>query len=98
MSHRAYAFNWQSFERDELHDILAAALESGDPRSIAEYIEAHREAVKDPYQGHPIAPDWQATLANRDVHEYGDFALTRFYNPADDRGIGEPWLQIDSTL
>jgi hypothetical protein len=37
-------------------------------------------------------------LGNRDVHEYGDFALTRFYNPATDLGVAEEWAEIDNLL
>ena len=32
------------------------------------------------------------------MHEYGDFALTRFYDPADDRGVGNAWVGIDASL
>jgi hypothetical protein len=98
MSHKAYAFNWRAFESDELHDILIAALESGDPKPIAQYIEFHREQIKDPYEGQPIVRGWQAMLGNQDVHEYGDFALTRFYDPTDDQGIAESWLAVDAHL
>ncbi len=98
MSHKAYAFDWRSFESDELHHLLVAALESGDPATIARYIEAHRDQTKDPYEGQPIEQGWEATLENRDVHEYGDFALTRFYDPADDRGLAESWLTVDAEL
>ena len=31
-------------------------------------------------------------------HDYGDFALTRFYDPAADRGLGYCWNVIDATL
>jgi hypothetical protein len=98
MSHKAYAFDWRAFEKDELHRLLVAALESGNPATIASYIEAHREQIKDPYEGQPIEQDWQAVLANGDVHEYGDFALTRFYDPADDQGIAETWMSVDAAL
>jgi hypothetical protein len=98
MSHKAYAFDWRGFERNELHDLLVNALESADPAMIESYIESHREQIKDPYEGQPIELDWRATLENRDVHEYGDFALTRFYDPADDKGIAESWLSIDAVL
>ncbi|WP_425619062.1 hypothetical protein NA78x_002793 [Anatilimnocola sp. NA78] len=98
MSHKAYAFDWREFESDELHHLLIAALESGDPTTITKYIEAHHEQIKDPFAGQPIEQRWQATFGNRDVHEYGDFALTRFYDPADDQGIADSWLAVDAAL
>jgi hypothetical protein len=98
MSHKAYAFDWPAFEKDELPRLLVRALESGDPATIARYIAAHREHIKDPYEGLPIDEGWEATLGNRDVHEYGDFALTRFYDPAEDQGIAESWLAVDAEL
>ena len=30
MSHKAYAFDWSAFARDELHSIILDALSSGD--------------------------------------------------------------------
>lgn len=97
MSHKAYAFDWRTFKDDELHRILLESLKTGDTAAIANYIEAHREEIKDPYGG-PIEQGWQATLGDLDVHEYGDLALTRFYDPADDRGIGDSWLAVDAML
>lgn len=98
MSHKAYAFDWRAFEQDELRQVLVAALESGDPATIARYIETHREQIKDPYEGRPIERSWQAMLENRDVQEYGDFALTRFYDPTDDQGLAESWSEVDGIL
>jgi hypothetical protein len=37
-------------------------------------------------------------LGNKNVQEYGDFALTRFYDPAMDLGVGEEWMEIDDSL
>ena len=98
ISHKAYAFDWRAFKKDKLHDLLIAELETGDTATIASYIEAHREQIKDPYEGQPITQDWRNRLANLDVHEFGDFALTRFYDPADDQGVAESWLSINAVL
>lgn len=98
MSHKAYAFDWLAFEHDELHGLLLAALTSGDIAGLIRYIEAHRDDLKDPYEGDPLNEDWGNMLENRDVHEYGDFALTRFYDPAEDCGIWDQWRTIDRLL
>jgi hypothetical protein len=98
MSHKAYAFDWSAFARDELHSILLDALSSGVTNGLIRHIEANRDHLKDRYEGGPLSDNWQDMLWNRDVHEFGDFALTRFYDPAGDRGIGDEWRAIDEHL
>jgi hypothetical protein len=98
MSHKAYSFDWSRFECDELHGALWEALTTGDSAGLIRYIEAHRADVKDPYAGEPPGEDWQEMLENRDVHEYGDFALTRFYDPAEDCGLWDQWRDLDERL
>jgi hypothetical protein len=94
MSHKAYAFDWSAFVRDELHNILLDALSSGDERGLIRYIEANRDYIKDPYRGGPLSDDWKDRLGNYDVHEFGDFALTRFYDPMEDYGVEYDWLDL----
>src|SRR5262249_43022633 len=91
MSHKAYAFNWRAFERDELPGLLSGALETGDTAGLLAYVERNRQALKDPYQGEPLAESWKDLLENQDIHEYGDFALTRFYDLKADNGLGYCW-------
>ena len=53
----------------------------------------------DPYEGQTLAPDWIQMLSDHsDVHEIGDYALTRFYDPTTDFGIGNAWIAIDKSL
>ena len=95
MKHKAYAFDWSAFARDKLHDILLDALSSGDERGLIRYIDANRDYIKDPYEGGPLSDDWKDSLGNYDVHEFGDFALTRFYDPMENYGIDHYWLDLD---
>lgn len=97
MSHKAYAFDWRRFEFD-LYPLVEDALAANDPAVLEAFIEAHRHALTDPYEGQPLPEDWRAVLENRDVHEYGDYALTRFYDPADECGIAEDWAEISHRL
>lgn len=97
MSHKAYAFDWQGFEFD-LHPLLMAALATDDSTELATFIDGNRKTLSDPYEGEPLPEDWRAALENRDVHEYGDYALTRFYDPADECGIAEEWAEISERL
>ncbi len=98
MSHKAYAFDWNTFECDELFTILIESLESNDVLPLAHYIKIHYTKLKDPYEGEPLTEIWQEMLEKKDTQEYGDFALTRFYDPAADMGIGEEWMEIDELL
>lgn len=45
-----------------------------------------------------MSADWQEALENRDLHEYGDYALTRFYNPTDCSGVGYEWVRLSDNL
>lgn len=98
MSHEAFAFDWHGFEQDELHDLLAQALATNDTAALKVYIDANRQFLKDPNEGEPLENDWLTKLENRDVHEFGDYALTRFYDPADNFGIWDHWKDVDSGL
>jgi hypothetical protein len=97
MSHKAYAFDWRGFELDLL-PLLEDALHADNTAQLERFIDDHREALTDPYEGEPLSDDWRAALENRDVHEYGDYALTRFYDPSEDCGIGEAWVRISERL
>jgi hypothetical protein len=98
MSHKAYSFDWYGFERDPLHEIALAALKTGRLDSLIGYIDLHYQTLTDPYEGRPLPYAWQEMLQNHCVHELIDFALTGFYDPADDQGIGESWLEIERQL
>ena len=100
MIHKAYAFDWSAFARDELHDILLDALASGDTNGLIRYIEANRHHLKDQDEGGPL-PDnwnWKNELENFDVQEFGDLALTRFYDPMEDYGLVYDYLDLAEHL
>jgi hypothetical protein len=98
MSHKAYAFDWQAFEQDRLLGILVEALRTDETSLLIEYVEAYQGSLRDPYEGEPLCEDWLLMTESWDVHQYGDFALTRFYNPSQDFGIAGDWLEIDALL
>ena len=97
MEHKAYAFDWSRFE-SELHPLLEYALTDNDPAGLETYIDEHLTELTDPYEGEPLSADWRETLENRDVHEYGNYALTRFYDPADCWGVGYEWARLSEEL
>jgi hypothetical protein len=97
MDHKAFAFDWTGFERDLL-PLLTAALKSKDPAALIRYVNEHRSENTDPYEGDPLPEDWQDEFDIDDVHNAGDFALTRFYDPTADAGVGDEWSRLDDEL
>lgn len=97
MSHKAYAFEWYRFEL-EFRLCLESALTTNDLSAIEVHIAAHISTIRDPNTGEPLSADWQAHLSNRDIHEFGDRALTRYYDPACDNGIGDVWMSLSDQL
>ena len=96
MIHKAYAFDWSAFARDELHDILLDALSSGDTNGLIRYIEANRYHLKDPDEGGPLSDNWnwKNELETFDVQEFGRLALSRFYDPMEDYGLAYDYLDL----
>lgn len=97
MEHKAFAFDWLSFE-SELRPILEASLAGGTGESLCAFIDRHQRELVDPYEGKPIQGNWRSTLESGHVQELGDFALTKFYDPTEDYGLGAAWLRIDDSL
>jgi hypothetical protein len=97
MSHKAFAFDWSAFER-ELLPILVAALGADDRTPLLAFIDAHRDRLTDPYEGDPLPTDWRSLLTAGDAQEAADFALTRYYHPGEDYGIGHPWMRLSDEV
>lgn len=97
MIHRAFVFDDRAF-RAELHGILAQALRDGDVTALRAFIVGHADELSDPDDGAPLAPDWESRLAYRRAEHYGDIALTRYYRPDDDVGLGVAWQAIGELL
>lgn len=97
MEHKGYAFDWQSFA-SELHPILLNGLETGDTQGLINFIASNREQLTDPYAGAPLKENWHRLLSNCDIHEYGDYALTKYYEVGTDRGLGYTWREISDQL
>ncbi len=90
MEHKAFLFDHASFAI-ELQPIIEAALMADDAVTIREFIEQNRSRLTDPYEGEPLGDDWDTLVETADVHDFGDFALTKFYDPQHDIGLGYEW-------
>jgi hypothetical protein len=97
MNHSAFVLDHDSFD-SELRPILFSALESGDVVALGGWIDANRDALVDPYEGNKLPQNWRALLPAPSVQVYGDFALTKFYNPTLSLGLDEDWEELGELL
>ena len=97
LNHKAFEFRHSAFEK-ELAPILFTALKTGVVAPLVQFVHQNLAACTDPYEGDPLVEDWEAQLSAKDVQEYGDFALTKYYRPADCVGISTEWMEIDASL
>jgi hypothetical protein len=97
IEHKAFIFDMTPFDL-ELRPILEQALRSGATDRIKAYVEANRGDLKDPYEGEPLQMDWEDMIEDRDVHQYGDFALTKYYSPLKDGGLGSVWEEVQDIV
>jgi hypothetical protein len=99
LNHKAFAFDWCAFQR-HLAPILYDALSSNSISELTGFIEHHHSELNDPHFGHPLPEDWQSCMKNCDAQVYGEYALTLYYSPTNDFGVGDSWrsFSTDSDL
>lgn len=95
--HKAFVFCYARFCK-ELESVLTNALASGDLSGLVSFIEENRAVLKDPYEGDPLGSGWRGLIEEEDAHQFGDFALTKYYDPVNDIGLGLGWEQVQSDL
>lgn len=97
MEHKAFLFDYDSFDR-ELRAILEDGLRTGDHHVLVSFINSNLRNLCDPYEGEPLGTDWEAMIETLDSHQYGDFALTKYYKPTDDIGLGAAWENLQELI
>lgn len=97
MEHRAFLFDWKAFQ-SELLPVLQSALEIDRTQPLIDFIQMRLGRCRDPYEGLPLAASWRESLEVGDVQEVADFALTAYYQPSEDRGLGSGWIEVQSAL
>src|SRR5256885_898845 len=80
MEHKAFLFAYDSFNA-ELRPVLEHALRSRDYGPLVSFISDNLADLRDPYEGRPLGADWEAMIETHDAHQYGDFSLTKYYDP-----------------
>ena len=97
MDHKAFIFDFASFD-DELRAILERALETQSVEELSRFIDANLESLTDPYEGERLDESWKEMIEVADPHQYGDFALTKYYDPREDNGLSHGWEDVREKL
>lgn len=98
MDRKAFIFDYLAFI-EQLSSLLEEALLTNKTEGLISFIEDNIVSLKDPYEGEPLDSSWEDLMEDlKDVHNYGDFALTKFYDPANSIGLCYDWQQIDDIL
>ncbi len=97
MEHKAYVFDYQAFEV-QLGASLYEALLANNVTALADFITRNVGVLKDPLEGQPLTASWEELLEQRDVQEYGDIALTKFYDPGNNIGLRYNWQKAQDAL
>lgn len=93
IKHKAFIFDSYNFN-NELRPLIESSLLTSNVEKIREFILANKSFITDPYEGEPLDETWEDMIEDHDVHQYGDFALTKYYSPIDDKGLGAEWEKI----
>lgn len=90
MEHKAFLFDYDAFA-SELAPVLQAALQSDDCEDLVAFVDTHLPHLRHPNEYHTLGEDWRNDLSEVDVQAIGDLALTKYYDPRQDFGLGEAW-------
>jgi len=93
IEHRAYSFDHDGFVA-ELAPVLQRALETNDAAPVLAFIRSDTARLRSPFGGGPLGSRWEDDLINRDAQEYGLFALTAYYDPAENIGLADLWEPV----
>lgn len=97
MLHSAFVFDHVGFSA-ELRDTLVMSLTTESPEPVKAWINTNRGSLVDPYEGGSLPEDWETLVPDGSVQAYGDFALTKYYDPTDSIGLDEAWEKIGEFL
>ncbi len=97
IEHKAFIFDYNAFV-NELAEILENAIANNESHPLIAFIENNLSYLKHPDEGEPLNSSWKKMIEIGDVNEYGDFAITKYYNPDNDIGMSYNWMQLDDLL
>ena len=97
MEHKAFGFRWNSF-REALLPRFYLYLE-GRVDEVADFARAEAGDLFDPYEGMPLRVEQVNEALVRGEHDFiAEAALTAFYAPSEDVGVGYEYLDVHSRL
>ena len=97
MEHKAFLFDYEEFEY-ELLSVLQNALATNECSALISFIQNNIDSLTDPFEGDPLTDDWERMIEREDAHQYGDVALTKYYDPTDDVGLGLGWQNVQELI
>jgi hypothetical protein len=97
LEHKGFALDFKAFER-KLGSVLHEALSTNDQAALLAFVGQNLRSLRDPNQGGLLKGDWRESLETVDVHQLGDIALTLFYDPLRDIGLGYEWQDVEDIL
>ena len=97
MEHRAFAFDWAAFEREFL-PTLERSLAGNEGLEIREFITAQWRLLRDPYEGEPLPENWREAVEGGDLQLIADYAITKYYKPSEEFGLGLHWMRLETEL
>jgi hypothetical protein len=60
--------------------------------ALTAFVETNLDQLSLPWTAEPVDAGWRDEIDSNDPHQMGDLALTAFYDPGDDLGLGPEWL------
>ena len=97
MKHKAFIFDYDNFA-SQLKEILINSLLTKQKWDLIKFIQHNFREIKDPDQGCPLDQTWEELTSRNNVCEFADFALTKFYEPANNIGLNSEWQETKEAL
>lgn len=97
MNHQAFVFDYNAFIK-ELSNVLENALRTNESHELIEFIEKNISSLKDPIEGDTLDLHWRKTIDTEDISQYGDLAITKYYEPKRNIGMGYEWMLLSDLL
>jgi len=97
IDHKAFVFDEAAFA-SELRPILEESLRTRSSYALVEFIDSRIGGLRNPYDGELLDQDWRESVETSDVDTFGDFALTKYYDPTKDIGLGGDWESAQAFL
>lgn len=97
MEHKAYEFDWNSFEK-EFAELLISSLRSENKDALIAFIKSNLSAITDPYEGDSLEGNWKENLSSLSSQEIADHALTKYYSVGEEIGLCDQWIPISESL